>query len=131
MVLKEKSVYEPVITNDTDETLYMTLLGLSSDRSISVIFPMKADANAAFEVKGRSEFRLPAISAEIPGCLASSRDVLILFASTQPVGFFPFVQNGFCNGTERTFANVNVETPPWVPGPGRWATARHVVEIRK
>jgi len=130
MVLKANSVYEPVVTNDTSQTLYMTLLGLSSDRSIGVIFPMKADANAAFEVKGRSERRLPAIRAVVPDCLDLSRDVLILFASTQPVGFFQFVQGGFCGGS-RNFTNATLGTKGWVSSPGSWTSVRHVVEIRK
>jgi hypothetical protein len=131
MTVKQGSIYEPVVTNDTDDTLYMTLLGMSSDRSISVIFPARADANAAFEVMRRSERRLPALRAEIPPCLQSSRDVLLLFASTQPVGFFPFVQNGFCEGSRRTMTAVDTRTPRVIPGPGKWATARRVVQIQK
>jgi len=66
MTLRAGSVYEPVVNNDTDVSLYMTLLGLLSDRSISVIFPAKANAEAAFEVKAHSERRLQRIRAEIP-----------------------------------------------------------------
>ena len=131
MTVKEGSVYVPVVVNKTDSPLYMTLLGLSSDRSIDVIFPAKADVNAAFEVKPKSERRLPALQAQIPPCLDSSRDVLLLFASTQPVGFFPYVQDGFCQGKTRTMTPVGKATPQVIPGPGMWATARRVVQIQK
>jgi hypothetical protein len=131
MTVDEKSEFEPVVTNDSDETLYMTLLGMSSDRSIGVIFPTTADADAAFEVKKRSERRLPAIRAIIPECLNAARDVLLLFASTEPVGFFPFAQKGFCVGGSRTLVPVTPEATRVIPAPGTWATARLVVEIRR
>jgi hypothetical protein len=129
MILKAGSVYTPVVDNLSDRTLYMTLLALSSDRGIAVIFPAKGDANAAFEVQARSERRLPAIRASLPDCLSLSRDVLLLFASTQAVSFFPFVQDGFCGG-KRNFNPLGVGDREWVSSPGKWSTARLVVEIR-
>jgi hypothetical protein len=129
MILKAGSVYEPVVNNDTDVSLYMTLLGLSSDRSISVIFPVKANAEAAFEVKAHSERRLPRIRADIPCGFKVSRDVVILFASTQQVGFSSYIQGGFC-GRTRNFSDASIGTRGWVSPPGTWASTRHIVEIQ-
>ena len=119
----------PVITNDSGQNLYITLLGLSSDRSIGVIFPSKADAEAGFEVKAHSTKRLPAIRATIPGCVKVSRDVLIIFASTEPINFFPYVQSGFCDAT-RTLSDASLPTRGFVTSPGSWASRRLVVEIQ-
>jgi len=129
------------ITNNSERTLYITVLVLSSDRTISVLLPERAEEGAAVELKpgGSISPRVPP-KAFLPPCLAATEDSFKVIATSNPVDLRPLEQSkGVCDDSaSRSPEDFNdlmnapsVITRGFGDDPGEWTTVRKVVEVRR
>jgi hypothetical protein len=135
-----------VVTNhSTTQTLYVTVLVLSSDRTISVLLPDRQEQGAAVELKPGGSIS-PAIppAAFLPKCLDSTVDSFKVIATSNPISLQNFVQErGVCDeSASRSVDELqddlnqllkvpDLTTRGFGQDPGAWTSVRKVVEVRR
>jgi hypothetical protein len=126
------------IHNDSDRPLYVSLLVLSSDRSITVLYPSRGLAGAAVEVKAGGTRPLGfSPRATLPRGLRAARDNFLLIATARPIELFQYEQRGFVRERSRGSDDLrclleqgSIGMRGWEADPGEWTTFRTTVEVR-
>jgi hypothetical protein len=130
---------EATVKNTSNRDLYVTILDLSSDGSISIAYP--ADA-------GNAEVLKPGLSVSklfrtfIPPGRSTVTDILKVFCASRPIDFRPLVQSGIREAAGRSdpldelltdaFAQRQVTPVDNRPLPlGDWTTALRVLVVKK
>jgi hypothetical protein len=134
-----------VVTNKSTQSLYVTVLVLSSDRTISVLLPDRQEQGAAVELKpGGSISPTNPPGAFLPKCLAFTVDSFKVIATSKPISLQNFVQDrGVCDdGDSRSARDLqsdlnqlmgvpDLTTRGFGQDPGEWTSVRKVVEVRR
>ncbi len=140
--LQENDQFECVITNPTHTGLYISILDLSTDGMISVIFPQEGRV----ELLPGGKTKAVAFEAYVPDGHESVKDVLKVFATTTPVNFHNLIQPAILRRGEKrevpddsndplsqllrhaalgtTRSDRSVDT-------NLWATVQRVLEVRR
>jgi hypothetical protein len=87
------------ITNTSGQDLYISVLDLSTDGSISVIYPYPSGASELLE---RDDSRTLRFETFLPGKESSIMDVLKVFATSEPVDFHALTQGAVRSGENLT-----------------------------
>jgi hypothetical protein len=127
------------IKNKSYKTVYVTLLIVSSDRTIYVLLPDRAEQGAAVELQPGASIspRIPP-RAFVPRCLSSTRDTFKVIATSNPVDLRILEQTkSVCDDKPRSASDLsdlqhilNLITRGWHEETGAWTSVRKVVEVQ-
>jgi hypothetical protein len=144
-VLQEGEEFECIIENNSRRDLYVSLLDLSTDGSVAVIYPHPEGASELLKPGTRDTLRL--FETFVPEDRDSVMDVIKLFATSQPVDFHLFTQAPVRGGQrgnlppglndplykllEQATLGVSRGARPAAVKMGDWATAERVFKVKR
>ena len=139
MTVAEGDSIDVTLHNRSNQSVFVSLLVLSSDRSVSVLFPSRGSTGAAVELKpGASQNLDFQPRATLPSCLTATTDHFLLIATTKPIELFPFEQNGICDERPRDrdalqdlLEQGSIGLRGWTKDPGQWTTFRTTLGVQK
>jgi hypothetical protein len=139
MTFSEGDPVDVTIRNESNQSLFVSILVLSSDRSISVLYPSRGLAGAAAELRpGASQTLDFQPRATLPSCLDATTDNFLLIATTKPIDLFPYEQKGICEERSRgrdalkeLLDQGSIGFRGWSQDPGQWATLRTTVAVQR
>jgi Caspase domain len=138
----EGETIDSTFTNNSDKDLYIAMLDLSSDGSISVVFPSQQGAD---EVLKSHLTVSKSFKTFLPKGRSSATDVLKVFASDKPIDLTPVTQgrirgesqdNGELDSLQELLMDstgVNRGVAPLLSRPldlGTWTTVQRVLLVR-
>ncbi len=143
LVLQDGQAFECKVENRSDKGVYLSILDLSTDGSVSMVYPQSGTADLLVP-NGVWQRRLNTF---VPDGRSSVRDVLKVFATTSPVDF-RFLQRDPVRGgvapeelsrslgtpLRQLISSVALGTTRNVSSPvplGDWSTSEQVIEVRR
>jgi hypothetical protein len=143
-VLREGEKFECILENNSRRDLYVSLLDLSTDGSVAVIYPYPEGASELLKPGTRDTLRFETF---VPAERDSVMDVIKLFATSQPVDFHRFTQPPVHGGQrgnlppglndplykllEQATLGISRGARPAAVKMGDWATAERVFKVRR
>jgi hypothetical protein len=144
-ILQEGEKFECIIANNSRRDLYVSLLDLSTDGSVAVIYPYPKGASELLKPGTRDTLGL--FETFVPTDRDSVMDVIKLFATSQPVDFHLFTQPPVRGGQrgnlppglndplykllEQATLGVSRGARPSAVKTGDWATAERVFKVKR
>jgi hypothetical protein len=140
IVFEEGDQFEISIQNASNQPLYLTILDLSTDGSIALVFP---EAPGAEEILAPGGIWRSRLRTTLPPNRQSVRDILKVFATVDPVDFSSLTQPAVRGGETRSLASNDPltqllanATMGTARGVSRvrldsWVTAQRVIGVRR